>query len=67
MYAIHPGYIISLDSDEHYIGFTKLVELHHLNPKDCILWDNDKPYTFAGRKWKDYFHIFAHSYVGKED
>lgn len=62
MYAIHPGWVKSyMDGDEHYIGYMALIKLYGLNPANCVLWDQDSPQTFAGRKWKDYKHFFPTS------
>ena len=57
-YAIHPGIIHSSnDGDEHYIPFERLRMLWGVPRGRCILWDDKRYETFAGRRWKDYIHL----------
>ena len=56
-YAIHPGYIISInDGDRHYISFNRLIWLYKVDPKNCILWREG-----IGLKKDDYIHLYPQS------
>ena len=62
IYAIHPGYVLShYDTDLHYISVGKIVELHKLKRDRYIIWDENRPETYSGRRWENYIHIFANS------
>lgn len=41
-YLIKPGYVNSRsDGDEHYIGYAKLIQLYRVNPKECLMFEDE--------------------------
>lgn len=43
-YILHSGYVRSqTDGQYHFISAHRLIELYHLNPKECHLMDDNKP------------------------
>ena len=59
LFALHPGYIYSRkDGDRHFIGMRKLVDLYQLRHDEVVEWDSENPYTFLGKNWDDYIHLF---------
>lgn len=41
-YAVAPGYVKSKsDSDVHFVSAKSLINLYHVNPRDCIIMDTD--------------------------
>lgn len=58
-YAIHPGWIRSLNDEEwHFITDSQLILLYRVDPKECVIWDRDKPENLVGIHWKDLIHLF---------
>ena len=63
-FAIHPGYVSKwakpdcMHMQRNYVGFSNLIDLYGINPRDCILWDDEKRETFVGRKHEDYNHLY---------
>lgn len=58
-YAIHPGYVISkTDGDRHYIPAQILADLYGLRPDEYIIWDDQRPETYLGRREEDYVHLY---------
>ena len=57
-FAIHPGSVISAsDGQKHYISFDQLVECYGVPRGECVLWDDERPGTYVGRK-EDYIHLY---------
>lgn len=65
-FALHPGYVIAGDWDSHYISYMKLLRLYELDSRDCIEWDDQKPYTYLGRKKEDFIHLWTQDGKYKE-
>ena len=60
-FAIHPGFIFRrYDNPTRggFIGYSHLIKLYDLNPKDCVRWDN---IIINGRDavkhYPDYVHL----------
>lgn len=50
-YVLHPGNVRSLhDKDVHFLSEQDLMELHGVDPKDCVLYDLRNPFEAAGFK-----------------
>lgn len=44
-YAVCPGWVTSInDGDRHFITFSKLCDLYHVDPKDCV--DMSRPESY---------------------
>jgi hypothetical protein len=57
-YAVHPGYVRSrTDGQQHYVGFADLVRLYGVPPGRCVLWDDDRRETYAGRNHDEFVHL----------
>jgi hypothetical protein len=62
--CLHPGYIHSRTGGMwHFISASQLAQLYGLNPRDCIIWDEERPETYSGRNYEDYKHFYP-SYKG---
>jgi len=53
-YCLHPGWVYSKnDGDEHWISYNQLIQLYHLDPRDCVnyayIWD---------RGHSEYIHLY---------
>jgi len=58
LYALHPGPAFSIhDDDLHYINGRGLADLYGLRPNEYVIWDDQKPQTYLGRKREDYTHL----------
>jgi hypothetical protein len=57
--AVHPGYVFSAnDKDIHYISFNTLCNLYGIDSRSAICWDEERPQTYQGRRFEDYYHIY---------
>ena len=58
-FAVHPGRTTSKnDGDLHYVGVPALVALYRLRPNEYVVWNDEEPITFIGRRAEDYLHLF---------
>ena len=55
-YAIHPGFVYG---NLVLHGYGKLIKLYGVHPSQCILWDDDVPDTYRGRRTDDYIHLYT--------
>lgn len=59
-YAIHPGYR-GKGKNRKYVSAMTLVRENYLPMGSWVIWDDERPRTYAGKNWNDYKHIFAES------
>ena len=58
-YALHPGWIRSIhDGDFHYIDVFRLAHLYKLKEEEWVVWDDNRPETYQGRRKEDYIHLY---------
>jgi len=52
LYAVHPGWVKSADGQEHFITARRLMDLHGVSPRQCVVW------TGLGQRLSDYIHLW---------
>lgn len=57
-YIVYPGYVDSKsDNDRHFITARQLINLYGVNPKECIVWDYDRPMMMSPEEKDNYISL----------
>lgn len=58
-FAVHPGRVWSkTDGQWHDLNAVSLAWLYQLRGGEWIVWDDNRPQTYKGRRWEDYLHLY---------